>query len=169
MTDATESLRVLEQRVQRLEDRLAIYQLLATYGPGVDSVSSRAVAALWMEDGVYDVGGQELLMGASEIGELVDREPHRTYVAAGCAHVISLPHLVLHGDKAVATCHSRLYVRDGPQWRIARLSANRWELVRTTEGWKVTRRTNRLLDGSEKSRDLFTEGLRQTPPAEVAG
>ena len=36
MTDDTESLRALGQRVQQLEDRLAIYQLLATYGPGVD-------------------------------------------------------------------------------------------------------------------------------------
>jgi hypothetical protein len=43
-------------------------------------------------------------------------------------------------------------LREGAVWRVA---ANRWELLRTPAGWRVTARTNRLLDGTEEARDLL--------------
>ena len=33
-------------------------------------------------------------------------------------------------------------------FRVHRMTANRWELVRTPQGWKIKRRTLRQLDGS---------------------
>jgi hypothetical protein len=33
--------------------------------------------------------------------------------------------------------------------------ANRWDLVRTPAGWKIKRRTLRLIDGSEPAREIL--------------
>jgi hypothetical protein len=42
--------------------------------------------------------------------------------------------------------------------RMFRLAANRWEFVRTADGWRVERRTNRVL-GSEASLDVLRSAL----------
>jgi hypothetical protein len=52
MTD--DRIAALERRVRALEDQLAISQLIATYGPAVDSESAEAVGQLWAAEGVYD-------------------------------------------------------------------------------------------------------------------
>ena len=59
---------------------------------------------------------------------------------------------------AVAVNHSRVYLKDGAYWRLERVSANRWELERIDGTWRVTRRTNRLLDGTPEARALLTPG-----------
>lgn len=46
-------------------------------------------------------------------------------------------------------------------FRIHRVGANRWELKRTTDGWKVTRRTLRPLDGSEGARELLRQAVAE--------
>lgn len=159
MTDLETRLAALEARAQRLEDQLAIYQLLASYGPSVDSRSGKVTASLWAEDGAYDFGGDPLV-GAEKVGSLVNIEPHIHYVADGCAHVISMPHIVVDGDTAVATGYSRVYRNQGEYWRVERASANRWELTRTAAGWRVQNRVNRLLNGQEEARDLLSSGVK---------
>jgi len=42
------------------------------------------------------------------------------------------------------------------------VGANRWELVRTAEGWKIKRRTYRSLDGSEGALDILRQALTST-------
>ena len=44
----------LERRLAAAEDRLALLQLVASYGPAVDSGSAAETARLWTENGVYD-------------------------------------------------------------------------------------------------------------------
>jgi hypothetical protein len=46
-----------------------------------------------------------------------------------------------------------------PGFRIHRVGANRWELKRTKDGWKVTRRTLRPLDGSDGARELLRKAV----------
>ena len=46
-----ERLALLEQRLRRAEDELAIARLMASYGPLVDA---DAVAGLWTDDGEYN-------------------------------------------------------------------------------------------------------------------
>lgn len=152
---------MLEVRVRAVEDRLAIFQLLATYGPGVDSMTGAAVAALWTEDGTYDAGGVEPFVGATAVGRVVDLDLHRDFVRNGCAHVMSLPHLVVDGDTAVATGYSTVFVKRGDRWVGERVSANRWEFVRTAVGWRVNRRVNRPLDGGSPPRELLGMAVRE--------
>jgi len=157
---SADTLAALERRLQSLEDRLAIFQIVATYGPAVDSLSEAQVAGLWTKDGVYDAGGSDPYVGSPQIGKLVESDLHRKFVGAGCAHVGSLPHVVIEGDTAVATNYTRVYMHSGDAWIVARASANRWELVRTAEGWKVKHRLNRLMDGTPEPRAILGRGLR---------
>jgi hypothetical protein len=146
----------LERRVQALEDQLAICQLIATYGPAVDSESAAAVGELWSADGVYDPGGVSPYVGRAAIGDLVYGDRHQAYLETGCAHVLSAPRVWVAGDVAVAVNHSRVYLKDGAHWRLERVSANRWELERIDGTWRAIRRTNRLLDGAQEARQLLT-------------
>jgi hypothetical protein len=50
-------------------------------------------------------------------------------------------------------------------YRIHRVAANRWELVRTPDGWKVKRRTLRPLDGSPAARDILRGALVAPEPS----
>ena len=74
----------------------------------------------------------------------------------------------IDGDRATATSYLQIITPDkdgAPRelsghgtssgFRIHRVGANRWELKRTPQGWKVTRRTLRPLDGSDGARDLL--------------
>ena len=37
----------------------------------------------------------------------ITRDPgHLAFVKAGCAHISTLPHVVIDGDRAAATCHT---------------------------------------------------------------
>ena len=40
-------------------------------------------------------------------------------------------------------------------FRIHRMMANRWELVRTADGWKIKQRTLRPLDGPNAARSIL--------------
>ncbi|MGJ4859914.1 nuclear transport factor 2 family protein [Labrys sp. La1] len=162
---AEDRLSTLESRIRALEDQLAINKLLATYGPSVDSRMGGVTASLWAEDGSFDFGAAPMV-GAQKVGSLVDIEPHIGYVAAGCAHVISMPHVTIDRDTAVATGYSCVYIHEGDRWRVERAGANRWDLIRTAAGWRIKRRTNRLLNGQAEARDLLSNGVAEAakPP-----
>ncbi len=142
-------------RLRRLEDIEAIRALIASYGPLADGGDAAGVAALFTPDGVYEVAGWGTLGGA-DLVKVIDNDGHRAWMAQGVAHVLSAPVIELDGDRATARNHSVVFLRepDGG-YRAARAGANRWELVRTGEGWRVARRVNRQLDGSEAAWALF--------------
>jgi hypothetical protein len=75
--------------------------------------------------------------------------------ANGCGHVLSMPVVSVTGDTAVATCTSRFYFRDGDAFKTSRVTAVRMELLRTSEGWQIKRRINRLLDGTDDGLALY--------------
>jgi hypothetical protein len=153
----------LEARVAALEDELTIIRLMATYGPSVDALAAEVTAGLWAEDGFYD-SGVAVFDGAAGLRTMVETDPHRGYVQAGAAHVVSAPRVMVEGDTAVAVCHSQLLFRDeaADGWRVWRVTANRWDWARTEDGWRVVGRTNRPLDGSPDGPELF--GASLPPP-----
>lgn len=149
-----EKLAALERQVAMMADHLAIIQLVASYGPAVDGLDRDGVAALWAEHGSYDFGSDPLV-GRDAVAALIDLDTHRAYVEAGSAHALTLPRVTVDGDRAVAVNYSQVFVKEAVGWRADRTCANRWDLVRTLEGWKVARRVNRLLDGSAAARELL--------------
>jgi hypothetical protein len=147
----------LEKRLRRCEDQLALYQLIMSYGPAVDSGSSEVASHLWTEHGRYDaqVGSWS---GRRAIASMIEGPAHQGLIHDGAAHVAAMPVLSIEGDNAVATCYFHLYVRDGDGFRPWRVTATRWEFVRQPDGWRITARVNRLLDGGQEARELLARG-----------
>jgi hypothetical protein len=75
-----------------------------------------------------------------------------------------MPKVEIAGDTAVATCHSQLYRREGDAYRVLSCSANRWEFARGADGWRVTRRLSRQLDGSAESHAVLIGDLAAREP-----
>lgn len=162
MSGIEDRLKVLEQRLRELEDRQEIYQLIARYGLAADGMSRAGLESLWAPDGCYDTSHHQF-ESAAAVGAIVDDPLHLGFIAQGCAHVLSLPHVLLQGDQAIATNYSRVYVLREGEWHVARAAANRWELTRDAQGrWRVARRINRLLDGTPAPRALLAQGLEET-------
>ena len=176
MTDPATRLEELERRLRALEDEREITQLILSYGPLVDSGSAEDVAALWDAEGVYDV--DELMMdGRAQIEAMVRSANHRGWIEGGCAHVVGPPHVTVTGEEATAvgytlmivngpvaprnepapdggaTPHTPRHELDG--FDVRRATANHWLLRRTSSGWRVVRRTNRVLDGRAESPALL--------------
>lgn len=162
---SNERIAALEARVQRLEDQQAIAQLVASYGPAVDGGDAEATAALWSEDGVFDIVPYFTLDGREAIAGMVDGDGHQSLIRNGCGHVLTAPKVVVDGDRGWAWNHA-LNIRwdeAADRFWVARVSANEWELRRTDDGWQVVRRTNINLDGDERPRALFRHGTVDEP------
>ncbi|WP_397517902.1 nuclear transport factor 2 family protein [Rhodococcus opacus] len=161
--DTESRMQLLENRVQMLEDHNEIMRLMHSYGPAVDCGLADLVAGLWTDNGVYDVDTGRM-DGRGQIEAMVRTDPHQGFLRQGCGHVMSPAHITVDGDAAVALCHTQLILRrpDGNGYQVSRVTANRWELTRTRDGWRVTTRTSRILDGQDEARRIFA-GIAGTP------
>lgn len=168
----TPTTETLEQRLRAVEDRLAIYQLIASHPPAADTGTDSYYRDAFMSDGTVDLGGGKAANGNEAIAAVVKTEAHQAAIAGGLCHFTGLPRVMIDGDTATATSYLQVITpnRDAAAvdvpghgstggFRIHRLGANRWELVRTPDGWKVTRRTLRQLDGSPEARDLLSRAF----------
>jgi hypothetical protein len=165
--------RSLEDRIRAIEDRLEIYNLIASHPPSADTGGTEHIAASWVEDGVFDRGENlSSPRGRDTIADHVRTPEHQAAIARGLAHFTGLPHVAIDGDTAVVTSYLQILV---PQtqgdpvevpnhgssrgFRVHRMTANRWELLRTPQGWKIKRRTLRQLDGSQPAREILRGAL----------
>jgi hypothetical protein len=172
--------RALEQRIRAIEDRLEIYNLIAGHPPSADTGADYYTEAVYTEDGVFDRGAN--LPGATgnkAIAAIVKTPAHQEAIAGGIAHFAGLPYIALDGDEAVVTSYLQILTpnKSGQAievpnhgasrgYHIHRVVTSRWELTRTTSGWKIKRRTMRLVDGSEPSREILRGALASYTPRE---
>ncbi|WP_369034366.1 nuclear transport factor 2 family protein [Streptomyces adonidis] len=160
MTDLGElraTVETLAAQVRLLQDQLEITQLVAQYGPAVDSGSGEAAAELWTEDGVFDAIPHLAMRGRAEILGMVHGTGHQSVIAGGCGHVLTAPHIVVDGDEATGRSHA-LHLRwdaDAGRFWVFQVSANTWRWVRTERGWRIAERVNANLDGSPGPRAML--------------
>ncbi|MBX9825305.1 MAG: nuclear transport factor 2 family protein [Xanthobacteraceae bacterium] len=165
--------RSIEDRIRAIEDRLDILNLIASHPPSADSGADYFTRQVYTEDGVIDLGGGKAATGNAEVAGLVKTPGHQAAIAGGLAHFCGLPRIDIDGDAAVATSYLQIITphptgepHEVPNhgvtkgFRIHRVGANRWELVRTPDGWKIRRRTLRPLDGTEPARELLRGALK---------
>jgi hypothetical protein len=163
----------IKGRLRAIEDRLEIYNLIASHPPSADTGAAAFAEAIYTEDGVFDRGPD--LSGATgnkAIAASLKSEGHQAAIAGGLAHFTGLPHIALDGDAATVTSYLQILTPkksgepvDVPNhgasrgFHIHRVVTNRWELKRTTSGWKIKRRTLRIVDGTEPSREILRGAL----------
>jgi hypothetical protein len=158
----------LEDRLRVVEDTLAIYHLIASHPPAADTGNDNYYREAFTPDGVIDLGGGKAANGNEAIAAVVKTPEHQTAIAGGLCHFAGLPRVELDGDRATATSYLQIITPHkgaAPMevsghgvsigFRIHRVGANRWEFKRTKEGWKVTRRTLRPLDGTDDAREIL--------------
>ena len=173
MTDATRN-RTIEERLQAIEDRLEILNLIAAHPPGADSAAHDFAASFWLADGTVEMAGQakgyESMIGVLNTPAFAEAQRQ------GICHFTGLPHIAIEGDRALATSYLQILAANpegkpfelsahgtSKGFRVLRLSANRWELERTAEGWRIKSRTMRSMD-NPGSREL----LKKTTAAAAA-
>jgi hypothetical protein len=132
-------------------------QLVAQYGPAVDSGSAAATADLWTEDGAFDAVPYLRMRGRDDIEDMVRGAGHQALIRNGCGHVLTVPHVVVNGDEAEGRSYA-LNIRwdaDADRFWVARVSANTWRWVRTPGGWRIADRVNANLDGTPEHREML--------------
>ena len=167
--------RTLEARLRAIEDRLEIYNLIASHPPSADTGADYYTRAVYIEDGVFDRGsGLDGAVGHEAIAAFTLRPEHQEAIAGGMAHMSTLPYVEIEGDTAYVTSYLQIVHPDresAPRelpnhgtttgFRIHRVVTNRWTLVRTKTGWKIAKRHMEPIDGTQWYRDILTEALEK--------
>jgi SnoaL-like domain len=149
-------------RLTATEDRLEIQNLLAGSAFSSDVASEAYWAKMFTHDAVFDRGQGRQDKGQAEILKIINDPTQKEAIKAGMTHLPMLPHITLNGDSAVATGWLLIVMPDtaashvklpgkgvSPGFSIYQLTINRWELVRRTDGWKVSKRTIRPLSSND--------------------
>lgn len=157
---AARSPQSLEDRLQRVEDQLAIYQIISSYGPAADCCNMAAIEKHWVPDCEYVMADFGTAEGYAGLKALFDAPFHQALFKDGCAHIASLPHVLIDGDKAVATHYAQVFTHREQNFVCVRVSVHRWEFSRLVEGWKMLRRTTSLIDGNAAARDLLEKAMQ---------
>jgi hypothetical protein len=168
----------LESRLRAIEDRLEIYNLIASHPPSADTGADYFTRQAYVEDGTIDLNAGKTARGNEAIAAMVKEPGHQAAIASGLAHFCGLPRIDIDGDSATVTSYLQILTphptaepHEVPNhgiskgFRIHRVGANRWELVRTASGWRIERRTLRPLDGSEPARELLRGALKSYEPS----
>jgi hypothetical protein len=165
--------RSLESRIRAIEDRLEIYNLIAGHPPSADTGADYYAEAVYAEDGEFDRGaGLTGGVGNKAIAAVLKSPGHKAAIDGGLAHFTGLPHVTINGDDAVVISYLQILTpnKSGEAievpnhgasrgYHIHRVVTNRWELRRTASGWKIKRRSIRMVDGSEPSREILRGAL----------
>lgn len=169
----TEQHDALEQRLRIIEDKLAIYELIASHPPSADTAFADYTASVYLQDGVFNRGENlDGAQGVDEIAAFILRPAHEEAIRGGLAHFTGLPLIDLRGDQAVVTSYLQIVQLDkqgkcrqlanhgvSTGYRIHRVVVNRWELERHAGRWKIRRRTLLPVDGTDAPCQLLARGL----------
>jgi len=142
------------QRLQDVEDQLAIRNLMTRYGLAADCGNDALAMACHAEHARYCVSspqaGREgehadlVLEGRAAIGAMLRSELHQSMLP-NTAHTVGPSAIEVEGDSAHAIGYSRLYLYEGGQPRLLRLAINQWHFERIDGHWLIAERSSRLV------------------------
>ncbi len=129
-----------DESLESLRDRLAIQDLLIRYGTSLDAKDWQRLSTCFLPDAVADYGTLGEHKGYAKIEQICRNalEP-----LDGSQHYITNFEIEVQDDSATSHCylmaqHIRNSAQDGPHFVLA--GTYRDELVRTPQGWRITRR-----------------------------
>ena len=164
--------RQLLSRITATEDRLEILNLLAGSAFSSDVASEAYWKKMFTEDATFDRGTKQD-RGRDEILKIINASEQKEAIKAGMTHLAMLPHIKLNGDSAIATGYLLIVLPDSaashvklagkgvsPGFSIYQVTVNKYMLLRTTDGWKVTQRIFRPISSAD-TRDILREAIKK--------
>jgi uncharacterized protein (TIGR02246 family) len=135
----------VEQRLQAVEDELAIRRVLIDYASTQDARDYAGYAALFAREGEW-VNGKNVHKGRAAIQKmLVDLygTPPPGFVNGDSFHITFNPEITLNGDRATVRSRHLLVLR-GPNGTPTPALAGRYEdeFIREDGKWKILRRVD---------------------------
>ncbi len=133
----------LEQRLQRVEDELAIRKVITAYSNTQDAHDYDGYVALFAKDGEWTSGGN-VFKGREAIKNMLVGlygAPPPGYVNGESFHISFNADVTVNGDKAVAVSRHVLFMR-GPKGEPVPMLSGCYddEFVRENGAWKILRR-----------------------------
>lgn len=160
----------LLSRLTATEDRLEILNLLAGSAFSSDVASESYWRKMFTENATFDRGIKQD-KGREEVLKIINAPEQKMAIKAGMTHLAMLPHIKLKGDSAVATGYLLIVMPDSaashvklagkgvsPGFSIYQLTINKYTFVRTTDGWKVTKRVVRPI-AAEDARTMIQKEI----------
>ena len=103
-------------------------------------------------------GSADRVVGSTRFYEVAtwrwpDGSPHQR---VGVPDVVDIGYtwLAASAQRSPVNTEAKLLML-GQAFEVWRVAVNRWELVRTPEGWRTAYRTTRLINGSDEARELL--------------
>jgi hypothetical protein len=135
----------LERRIQLLEDRAAIREVIARYAFQVDAGDPPDWGSVFSESIEMEAGQLGTSTGLAEIERRFSRAEHLETIREGSQHGYS--NLVIRVDEggrsALAWGYACVHVRRGGGFEHHTLGVNRWRLAKEDGAWKITHRLRR--------------------------
>jgi hypothetical protein len=164
----------LLSRITAAEDTVEILNLLAGSAFSSDIASEAYWKKMFTEDAVFDRGQGRQDKGRNEILKIVNAPDQKEAINAGMTHLAMLPHIKLNGNTAVATGYLLIVMPDSAAshvklagkgissgFSIYQITVNEWQLVRTTDGWKVSQRIVRPISSND-SRNILVRAIENS-------
>jgi len=156
----------LEQRLQRVEDELAIQRILVDYSATQDARDYAGYAALFAREGEW-VNGSTVYKGREAIHKmLVDLygAVPPGYVNSESYHISSNARIDVSADRATATSRHLLVMR-GPQGEPVPVLAGLYEdeFIREDGQWKILRRVDHPVMPTREEWSKFIRERRNAP------
>lgn len=162
----------LLSRITAAEDRLEILNLLAGSAFSSDVASESYWTKKFTVDATFDRGIKQD-KGREEILKIINAPEQKEAIKAGMTHLAMLPHIKLMGDSAIATGYLLIVMPDSAAshvklagkgvstgFSIYQVTVNKYSLLRTSEGWKVTERIVRPISAND-SREIIRKAIEE--------
>jgi hypothetical protein len=136
----------LEKRLNGLEAKEQIRELLHRYGFAADTGDAKAWSEVWNEHAVYERGGETVISGRAAFFTAIE-DPHGTHKVEienrGSLHSINPVTVEVNGDRAWAEGSTLVWVCRDRGYDVYTLSHNHWDFAKTRDKWEIVRRISR--------------------------
>ena len=148
------------ERIQILEDRQEILELLMTHPLAVDGGGTDFWLSKWTEDSLVDrpydpehhSGAYQGVYGKDVMHQEAQSPELAALRKTGICHFVTSPAIRLAGDAAHASNYLQLFTLEGKSYRLRFIVISRWELRREHGEWKITKRVIRPVGDEETTR-----------------
>jgi uncharacterized protein (TIGR02246 family) len=122
-------------------DELEIRNLIARIALAADGPDVEAYVALFTPDARWEMPGAPR-RGRADIreGSLARRAAGQIGPGSATRHVVSTLAVMVHGDRALASSYWQFFTQTTTEPHLALMGAYHDELVRTEDGWLLSRR-----------------------------